>query len=77
MSIQDVAGDAPVADLVAYVELSSIQDAFGWNSWVSTRATSQRCNMEEEPSFGHNSSVLHKCVISHVWHANQKQFSKL
>lgn len=41
MSIQDIASDTPVADFITYVELGSIQYAFGWNPWVSTRAASQ------------------------------------
>lgn len=43
MSIQDVAGDTPVADLVTHVELSSIQYPFGWNPRVSTWAAPQLC----------------------------------
>lgn len=41
MSVQDVAGDAAVADLVTYAELSAIQYAFGRNPWVSTGAAPQ------------------------------------
>lgn len=48
MPIKDITCDTSVADLVTYVELSSIQYAFGWNSWVSTRAASQLWNMEKK-----------------------------
>jgi len=41
VAVQDVAGDAAVADLVADVELRPVQDAFGGNARVPTRAAPQ------------------------------------
>lgn len=48
MSIQHITSDTSVADLVTNIKLCSIQYAFGWNSWVSTWATSQLWKMETD-----------------------------
>lgn len=60
MPIKDITCDTSVTDLVTYVELSSIQYAFGWNSWVSTRAASQLWNMKKKKkkSIGKNTNML-------------------
>jgi len=41
VAVQDVAGDAAVADLVARVELRAVQDALGRDTWVPARAAPQ------------------------------------
>lgn len=58
MSVQDITGDTPVAHLVSYIELSSIQYAFGWNPRVSTRTASQLWKMEREDRLVKTNYVL-------------------
>ena len=41
MAVEDVAGHTAVAYLVSDVELRSVQDALGRNTWVSARTATQ------------------------------------
>lgn len=58
MSVEDVPGHAAVADLVTYVELSSIQYAFGRDPRVTTGTASELWKMEIKDRVIRNASVL-------------------